>query len=206
MRESQTFNSPLSPGVPTVFPAQQQPKWSLKEVHGAFFKLLLPNSSVPSITSCSCQALRQWTQPSGLQLCVRVCCSSDDICETQRTCALPWLVNTWLQTSAPGDEINASFHEEPLSHCPLSLASVSSSSHPDATTVRQQSHNNPLTVQQQSRNNPTRSTPLTAILLFFFSLSSHFFQAHVLISWVVWGSQHGPLSPPVSETLRRRRE
>lgn len=28
--------------------------------------------SVPSITSCSCQASRQWTQPSGLELCACV--------------------------------------------------------------------------------------------------------------------------------------
>lgn len=42
--------------------------------------------------------------------------------------------------------------------------------------------------------------------LFFFSLTSHFFQADVLISREVWGSQHGPLSPPVSETLRGRKE
>lgn len=71
----------------------------------------------------------------------------DDVCDTQRTCALPWLEDTWLQTSAPGDEINASFHEELLSpHCPLCSASVSSSSHPDATAVPQQSHNNHTTI------------------------------------------------------------
>lgn len=55
-------------------------------------------------------------------------------------------------------------------------------------------------------DNPTIITQLSHPLFFFFSLTSHFFQAHVLISREVWGSQHGPFSPPVSQTLRGRKE
>lgn len=175
--EKQDLILPLSPsGVPMIAPAQQQSKWPLSQVHGALFKPLLPNASTTRFLQShptlarrrfSCAAFRFGTVCERVLFKGRQAGRQDDaVSDAKRTCALPSLEDTWPQTSAPADEINAFFLLELLSpHCPLCLAILSSSSHPDAATVTQQSCPSP----------PTE-------LPFFFSLFSlhfHFSKAHV---------------------------
>lgn len=151
--ENQTMNSPLPPGgVPTVAPAQQQSKWLLKDVHGAFFKPLLPNVSTTQFLQSHLAPARRRVSERSLQVwsCVRVCCSRAG-----------WWCLWYTENMRPpliGGHVAANISAGRWDQCFLSWrASVSSLSlvlgqrlfffssrrHSSATTVPQQSHNNP---------------------------------------------------------------
>lgn len=156
------------------------------------------NDSVPSITSCSCQASRQWTQPSGLELCACVLFKGRvmmSVIHREHAPSPDW------KTRGCKHQRRAMRSMLPFmkSFCLLIVPCARPASLLLLIPTPQQCHNSPTTITQQSHSSPHGGSS------FFFSLGSHFFQAHVLISWEVWGSQHGPLSPSLSESLRRRR-
>lgn len=134
-----------------------------------FSKLLLPNASVPSITSCFCQALRQWTQPSGLPLCARTRESFKWWCLWNTEDMRPPLICGHVAAN-----ISAGWWDQCFLSWRASVSSLSLVLGQCLFFFSSRRHNSPTTIPQQSNNNRTTITPvphpLRRFFFFFFSL------------------------------------